>query len=147
MRRIARSAIVECSARQVYDLVEDIESYPEFLPWCVAAHVRERVPARTVATLEVGMPGIRQSFTTENTNAPGKSIDMRLLQGPFRRFEAHWKFTALGAAATRIEFAIAYEFADRILAKALEPLFDQIAGTMVDAFTRRAERLYAKPAR
>jgi len=147
VRRIARSAIVECSPRQVYDLVEDIESYPEFLPWCIAAHVRERTAGRTVATIEVGMPGIRQSFTTENANAPGKSIDMRLLEGPFRRFEARWKFSALGTVAARIEFAIAYEFADRILATALDPLFEHIAGTMVDAFTRRAERLYAKPAR
>jgi ribosome-associated toxin RatA of RatAB toxin-antitoxin module len=147
MRRIARSAIVECSARQMYDLVEDIESYPEFLPWCPAANVRERTAGRTVATLEVGMPGMRQSFTTENTNAPGKSIDMRLLQGPFRRFEAHWKFAALGVSATRVEFAIAYEFADRILARALDPLFSGIAGTMVDAFTRRAERLYGKRSR
>ena len=147
MRRIARSAIVECSARQMYDLVEDIESYPEFLPWCSAAHVRERTAGRTVATLEVGMPGMRQSFTTENANAPGKSIDMRLLQGPFRRFEAHWRFTALGAGAARVEFAIGYEFADRILARALDPLFEGIAGTMVDAFTRRAERLQGRRAR
>ena len=145
MRRITRSAVVECSARQMYDLVEDIESYPEFLPWCLAAHVRERAAGRTVATIEVGMPGIRQSFTTENANAPGKSIDMRLLEGPFRRFEAHWKFAALGSGA-KVEFAIAYEFADRILATALDPLFEHIAGTMVDAFTRRAERLYANPA-
>ena len=147
VRRIARSAIVECSPRQVYDLVEDIESYPEFLPWCMAAHVRERAAGRTVATIEVGMPGIRQSFTTENANAPGKSIDMRLLEGPFRRFEAHWRFAALGTAATSIEFAIAYEFADRILATALAPLFEHIAVTMVAAFTRRTESTYAKPAR
>lgn len=147
MRRISRSAIVERSARQLYDLVEDIESYPEFLPWCGAAHVRERSPGRTVATIEVGMPGIHQSFTTENTNAPGRSIDMRLLQGPFRRFEAHWRFTALGTGATKIEFAIAYEFANRVFAKALDPLFEWIASTMVDAFTRRAEALHGKAAR
>jgi ribosome-associated toxin RatA of RatAB toxin-antitoxin module len=88
-----------------------------------------------------------QAFTTENTNAPGESIDMRLLQGPFREFEAHWKFAALGTAGTKIEFAIAYEFADPIAAIALEPLFEHIAGTMVDAFTRRAGRLHARPAR
>ena len=146
MRRIARSAIVECTPRQVYDLVEDIESYPQFLPWCVATQVRERTPGRTVATIVVGTP-VPQAFTTENTNAPGESIDMRLLEGPFRQFEAHWKFAPLGESATRIEFAIAYEFADPIAAMALEPLFQHIAGTMVDAFTRRAERLYAKPAR
>ena len=147
MRRIARSAIVECSARQMYDLVEDIESYPEFLPWCSGAHVRERTAGRTVATLDVGIRPMRQSFTTENTNAPGKSIDMRLLHGPFRKFDAHWKFTALGPGGSRIEFTIAYEFADPILAVALDPMFEGIAGTMVDAFTRRAERLHGKRAR
>ena len=144
MRRIQRSAIVECDARLVYDLVEDIESYPEFLPWCSGAHVRERTAGRTVATLDVGVPPMRQSFTTENTNAPGKSIDMRLLHGPFRKFDAHWKFTALGPGASQIEFGIAYEFADLILAAALEPLFEGMAGTMVDAFTRRAERLHGR---
>ena len=146
MRRITRSAIVECSSRQVYDLVEDIESYPEFLPWCFAAHVSERGPGRTVATIEVGSPVMRQAFTTENTNAPGRSIDMRLLQGPFRSFEAHWGFAELGAEAAKIEFAIAYEFSDPILAAALDPLFEQMASTMVDAFTRRAERRHGNPA-
>jgi ribosome-associated toxin RatA of RatAB toxin-antitoxin module len=147
MRRIHRSAIVECSARQMYDLVEDIESYPEFLPWCSDAHVRERTAGRTVATIDVGIPGIRQSFTTENTNVPEKSIDMRLLQGPFRRFEAHWKFAALGTGASRVEFTMAYEFADRILSRALDPLFGGIARTMVDAFTRRAGRLHGRHSR
>ena len=147
MRRIARSAIVEFSAQQMYDLVEDIESYPQFLPWCAGAHVRERTAGRTVATLDVGMPGVAQSFTTENTNVPGKSIDMRLLHGPFRKFDAHWKFAPLGPGGAKIEFAIAYEFADLILAVALDPLFEGIAGTMVDAFTRRAERVYGKRAR
>ena len=147
MRRITRSAIVECSARQMYDLVEDIESYPEFLPWCSGAHVRERTAGRTVATLEVGTFPMRQSFTTENTNAPGKSIDMKLLHGPFRKFDAHWKFTALGPNGAKIEFSLAYEFADPILALSLQPMFDGIAGTMVDAFTRRAERLHGRRAR
>ena len=146
MRRIQRSAIVECSARQMYDLVEDIESYPEFLPWCSGAHVRERTAGRTVATLDVGLPPMRQSFTTENTNVHGKSIDMRLLHGPFRKFDAHWKFTALGHGA-RIEFTIVYQFADLFLAATLDPMFEGIAGTMVDAFTRRAGRLHGHRAR
>jgi len=147
LKRVTRSAIVECSAHRVYALVEDIESYPEFLPWCVAAHVRERLPGRTVATIDVGMGGIRQSFTTENANTPGQAIDMRLLEGPFRRFAAHWRFAALGTGVTRIEFAIAYEFTSRMIANVLDPLFEHIAGTMVDAFTRRAEALYGKTAR
>lgn len=138
MRRISRSSIVERSAAELYALVEDIESYPQFLPWCLDAHVRERAPGRTVATLTVGLQGLRQSFTTENANRPGEAIDMRLLEGPFRRFAAHWRFVPLGEGASKIEFSMAYEFSSRVIAKALDPLFERIADTMVDAFTRRA---------
>jgi len=138
MKRIERSAIVECAARSFYDLVEDIESYPEFLPWCVAAQVRERSAGRTVAALTLGLKGLRQSFTTENTNVPGRAIDMRLLEGPFRHFAASWRFTALQADAAKVEFSMAYEFSNRVVAAALGPLFGRIADGTVEAFTRRA---------
>ncbi len=147
MKRISRSAIVERSAAEMYALVEDIESYPQFLPWCLAAAVRERSPGRTVATITAGMRALRQSFTTENANRPGESIEMRLLEGPFRRFQAHWRFAPLGARAARIEFSIAYEFSSRMLARALDPLFESIANTMVDAFTRRAGTLHGEDPR
>lgn len=140
MKRIARSAIVERSAEALYALVEDIESYPSFLPRCLAAEVRERVPGRTVATLTFGFPGLRQSFTTENTNQPGRAIDMRLVEGPFRQFAAAWVFTPLGGEAAKIEFSLAYEFANPLLAKTLAPLFANLADSMVEAFRRRAER-------
>ncbi len=146
MKRISRSAIVERSAQQLYALVEDIERYPQFLPWCLAARVRERAPGRTVATLTVGVPGVAQSFTTENSNSPHRSIEMRLLEGPFRRFAAAWRFTPLGARAAKIEFALEYEFANDVAARALEPVFDRIADSMVEAFTRRAQRGHGKTA-
>ena len=114
MKQIARSAIIGRSAETLYALVEDIESYPEFLPWCAGARVRERTPQRTVATLSVGVKGVRHSFTTENANTPGRTIDMRLLAGPFKRFAGAWRFTPL------------------------EPLFKHIADSMVEAFARRA---------
>jgi ribosome-associated toxin RatA of RatAB toxin-antitoxin module len=138
MKRIARSAIVESSAQAFYALAEDIESYPAFLPWCAAAQVRERTPGRTVATLTLGVKGVRQPFTTENTNVPGRSIDMRLLEGPFKRFDAAWRFTPLGPNAAKVEFSLAYEFSNRIVAAALEPLFSKIADSTVEAFARRA---------
>ena len=141
MKRISRSAIVERSTAELYALVQDIEVYPEFLPWCLAAQVRERSPHRTVATLTVGMKGLRQSFTTENVDREGESIDMTLLEGPFKRFSAHWRFKALGRHAAKIEFSLGYEFANRVLARALDPLFEHIANTMVDTFTRRAALL------
>lgn len=142
MRRIARSAIVEHDAAQLYALVEHIEAYPEFLPWCREAHVHERTASHTRAMLEVGLKGVAQSFTTENSNRPGEAIEMRLVKGPFRRFSAVWRFTPLGPQASRIEFEMNYEFRSIALAHLLEPLFNHIADTMVDAFTRRAKAIY-----
>jgi ribosome-associated toxin RatA of RatAB toxin-antitoxin module len=142
MKRIARSAIVEHSASEFYALVERIEAYPEFLPWCRAARVSQRGAGRTVATLAVGLKGVRYEFTTENANLPQAAIEMKLLEGPFRHFAAHWRFHALGAQAARIEFAMEYEFANRVVAVALAPVFHAIADTMVDAFKRRADDVY-----
>jgi ribosome-associated toxin RatA of RatAB toxin-antitoxin module len=95
MKRLVRSAIVECSAEAFYALVEDIESYPSFLPWCAAAEVRERTPARTVATLTLAAKGLRRSFTTENSNQPGTRDRHAPVEGPFKHFAAHWRFTPL----------------------------------------------------
>jgi ribosome-associated toxin RatA of RatAB toxin-antitoxin module len=145
MKRVTRSAIVEHSADEMYRLVEDIESYPTFLPWCLAARVHERGAATTRATLTVGMPGLRQSFTTRNDNRPGQSIDLHLVEGPFKTFSAGWRFHPLSPQACRIEFTVRYEFSSRMLARLLEPLFDGIANSMVDAFTRRAGERYGKP--
>ncbi|HSU75737.1 MAG TPA: type II toxin-antitoxin system RatA family toxin [Burkholderiales bacterium] len=141
MKTIARSAIVEHAAAQMYALVDDVESYPRFLPWCLEARVQQS-GARKRATLTVGVSGIRQSFTTENENQPGRAIDMRLVEGPFRQFSAAWRFTPLGEHACQIEYSMRYQFASRTLARLLEPLFNQIADTMVDAFTRRAGELH-----
>jgi ribosome-associated toxin RatA of RatAB toxin-antitoxin module len=146
MKRVTRSAIVEHGAAQLYSLVEDIERYPEFLPWCLASRVHERTADSTRATLTVGMPGLRQSFTTRNVNRPGQSIEMQLVEGPFKLFAATWRFHPLSASACRIEFTLRYEFSSRTLARLLEPLFDQIASSMVDAFTRRADTLYGRAA-
>ena len=142
MKRIARSAIVEHEAAQLYALVEHIEAYPEFLPWCREAHVHERTAEHTHAMLEVGLKGVAQAFTTENRNHPGEAIEMRLVKGPFRRFSAAWRFTPLGPQAAKIEFEMNYEFRSIALQRLLEPLFNHIADTMVDAFTRRARAIY-----
>ncbi|HEU5177466.1 MAG TPA: type II toxin-antitoxin system RatA family toxin [Burkholderiales bacterium] len=141
MKNIARSAIVEHSAAEMYALVEDIEAYPDFLPWCSAAEVHERAPGRTRATLTVGVGGLRHAFTTLNQNRPGEAIDMHLVSGPFRKFEGRWRFVALAPDACRIEFSLEYEFASRVLGKVLSPLFDGMADSMVEAFVRRAAQV------
>lgn len=143
MKEITRSAIVEHSAAQMYALVDDIESYPLFLPWCQSVRV-ENVAGKKRATLVVGLHGIRQSFTTLNDNQPGSSMDMRLVDGPFKEFAAAWRFTPLAENACEIAFTMRYRFASRALGKLLEPLFDEIADTMVDVFTRRADELHPR---
>ncbi len=142
MKTITRSAIVPHSAQAMYALVEDIESYPRFLPWCAGAQVHERHPGETRATLTARLSGLSQSFTTRNENRPGEAIDMRLERGPFRVFSGAWRFRPLSAESCEIEFTLEYEMASRALARLLEPLFDRIANTMVDAFTRRAEEVH-----
>jgi ribosome-associated toxin RatA of RatAB toxin-antitoxin module len=144
MKRITRSAIVEHPAAALYALVEGIEAYPSFLPWCVDAKVHERTADTTRATLTVGVRGVRQAFTTLNRNTPGEAIDLQLVEGPFRSFAAAWRFRALSPEASRIEFTLEYEFASRALGRLLEPLFDRIADTMVDAFARRADQVRAQ---
>jgi ribosome-associated toxin RatA of RatAB toxin-antitoxin module len=141
MKRISRSAIVEHRAEEMYALVDDIESYPRFLPWCLAAHVSSRTAEQVQATLTIGMRGLRTSFTTQNQNRVGEAIDMRLVHGPFRRFAAGWRFKALSEEACSIEFTLEYELAGP-LSRMLAPLLDRIADTMVDVFTRRAAQTY-----
>ncbi len=142
MKRIARSAIVPHGAAQLYALVEDIESYPRFLPWCAGAEVRSRAPGATLATLTVGMHGVKQSFTTQNENRAPEAIDLKLVEGPFRHFAAAWRFQPLGERACKVEFSMEFEFASHALAALLQPLFERIADSMVDAFTRRADEVY-----
>ena len=143
MKRIARSAIVEHKAEEMFALVDDIEAYPRFLPWCAGATVHERTAQGTRATLTVGMRGLRLSFTTQNENRPGESIDMRLVQGPFRRFAAAWRFKPLSAQACSVELSLEYELSGA-LARVFARMFDGIADTMVDAFTRRADEVYGR---
>jgi ribosome-associated toxin RatA of RatAB toxin-antitoxin module len=143
MKEIRRSALVEHSAAEMYRLVDDVESYPQFLPWCRAVRV-ETIGGRRHATLTVGLGGMRQSFTTVNENRPDEAIDLRLVEGPFKRFQASWRFTPLSQSACEIVYTMHYEFASRVIGKLLEPLFDQIADTMVEAFTRRANELHPR---
>lgn len=143
MKEISRSAIVEHSAAEMYALVDDIPEYPRFLPWCLEARVDDPGPPKR-ATLTAGVKGIRQSFTTLNRNQPARSIEMSLVEGPFRHFSASWQFTPLTEQACQIHFSMRYEFSSGPLGRLLGPLFNQIADTMVDAFTRRANELHPR---
>jgi ribosome-associated toxin RatA of RatAB toxin-antitoxin module len=142
MTIVDRSMLIGYSAQQMYALVEDVESYPQFLPWCERAEVPLRQPGRTVATLHINFHGLRQHFTTDNANQPHTRIDMKLVSGTFRSLDGHWQFTALGDKACKVEFSLRYQFASRLLERTAGPVFHRIADGFVDAFARRAEEKF-----
>ena len=142
---VERQAIVPYSAARMYALVEDIESYPLFLPWCSRTEVVVRTPDRAVATIHVDFRGVRQAFTTENRMRPDERIEMAFVRGPFKDLAGEWRFRALSAAGCRVELALAYQLASPLLGRVTGPVFDHIANTFVDAFVRRADALHESP--
>ena len=139
---VDRSALVAHSAQKMYALVADVESYPQFLPWCDRAVVSAKEPSRTVATLHINFHGLKKEFTTENVNQPGVRIDMTLVSGPFRSLEGNWVFVPLSERACKVEFRLRYEFASALVEKAAGSAFQDITDTFVDAFVRRADEKF-----
>lgn len=142
MAAVHKSVIVGYSAEQMFALVDRVEDYPRFLPWCGGVEVREREPNRLVATIGIHYHGIKQTFTTENTNIRPVSMQMRLLEGPFRHLQGAWVFKPLREDACKVEFDLQYEFSSRILEKIIGPVFSMIANSFVDSFCKRAETVY-----
>lgn len=126
----------------MFGLVDDIERYPEFLPWCSGTVVTLRDTAMTCATISISYRGIRQSFSTENRKQFPQRMTMQLVEGPFKILDGEWRFTPLDDQACKIDFQLHYEFSSTLLEKLVGPVFGYIAGTMVDAFLKRAEQLH-----
>jgi ribosome-associated toxin RatA of RatAB toxin-antitoxin module len=126
----------------MFALVDRVEDYPAFLPWCGGVEVQERAADKLVAAIQINYHGVKQSFTTENSNTPPTRMQMRLVEGPFRHLDGTWQFTALRADACKIEFELHYEFSSKILEKLIGPVFSKIADSFVDSFCKRAEVVY-----
>lgn len=144
MALVEKSVLVEHSAAQMYGLVEDVPAYPEFLPWCGGAEILKKDGNVTQAAVIIDFRGIKQRFSTENKASPPHLIEMTLLDGPFRQLDGSWRFKALGADACKIEFRLRYEFSSKLLERIFGPVFNLIAGSLVDAFVKRARQLYQK---
>lgn len=142
MSRVEKSALVPYSAANMFALVDDVERYPAFLPWCGGAEVLERDAVKTVATIHIHYLGIRQSFTTENTKVDNLEMKIKLLDGPFEHLDGVWRFQALETSACKIIFILDYGFANTLLEAAIGPVFGVIANTMIDRFVARADTLY-----
>ena len=130
----------------MYALVERVEDYPAFLPWCGGAEVVRESDERVVATILIDFHGLKQRFTTTNLQRPHEAISMRLRDGPFSKLEGEWRFHALRPGACKVEFSLEYAFAGGLLGRALAPVFDSIARSFIDAFVRRADEVYARSA-
>jgi len=140
--RIQRSALLPYPAQALYDLVNDVASYPQFLPWCSASEILEASEAHMLASLEVAKGGIGQRFVTRNVLLPGQRIEMNLQEGPFTSLNGIWEFKALGDKACKISLDLTFDYAGPLVRATLGPLFNQAANTMVDAFCQRAKQLY-----
>jgi len=141
---VERSAIVPYLPAQMFALVNDVARYPEFLPWCVGAHSEPVAAGEVLATVKVHKGLLRTAFTTHNTLRNGAQILMRLYQGPFRDLTGEWRFEAIGERGSRVYFRVEFEFKNRLLAAALNPLFEAICSAMVDAFALRAQTMYRR---
>lgn len=141
---INRNALVPYSAAEMYALVDDIRSYPLFLPWCRSAQEWSRSEDEVKASVELHRGGIHKTFTTCNRLQKDKMIEMRLVEGPFHHLEGFWRFESLNHGACRVSLDLEYEFSSHLLRLAIGPVFSQITNTLVDAFCERAAELYGK---
>lgn len=144
MTVVNKSALVPYTAAEMYDLVNDIESYPEFLPWCKTSTVLQRSDDEVRASLELARGGIQKTFTTHNRLQRNKMIEMRLVDGPFRQLEGFWRFQELNAENSKVMLDMEFEFSSKLLSMTVGPVFSQITNSLVDAFTHRAIQVYGK---
>lgn len=141
MAQVNKSVLVEHSADAMFALVDQVEDYPVFLPWCGGTEVKWRDEQMTVATIHIDYMGVKQSFTTENCKHAPTEMNLSLQDGPFSHLRGHWRFFALGETACKIEFALDYTFSSRVLETLLNPVFSHITNTFVDAFVSRADKV------
>jgi ribosome-associated toxin RatA of RatAB toxin-antitoxin module len=144
MREVTRSALVPYSAEQMFALVEDIERYPEFVPWISAATKLDSTPDQVTGRLEMQRSGMRETFTTRNFLKRPTEMLMTLVDGPFKTFEGRWTFTPLGDKGVKVGLTIRFEFANAMLGMLLSRAFEKNCGEMIDAFVARARAVYGK---
>lgn len=142
MALVEKTVLVSHSAEQMFNLVDRVEEYPLFLPWCGGASVTEQEGETVHATVHIDYHHIKQHFTTENRRTPPHQIDMKLKDGPFQKLDGSWRFIPLSESACKIEFRLHYEFSSKLLETLVGPVFHYIANSFVDAFIHRAEKIY-----
>jgi len=140
--RVEKSALVMFSDQRMFDLVSDVGSYKNFLPWCADSEVISQEGNELCGRIDVERLGIRQSFTTCNhCDAPSR-MTLRLKDGPFSKLDGEWRFEALNDSACKVILVLEFEFAGKLISAAFGKVFEQIANTMVESFVARAKEVY-----
>ena len=145
MSHIKRSALVHYSPAEMYALVNDVASYPEFLPWCRSASVLGQSDSEMIASIEIARGALNKTFTTKNSLRPNRKIEIALVDGPFKTLHGGWTFHKLKRDdACKIELDLKFKFDSGLISLAAKPVFTQIANSLVDAFTKRAVEVYGE---
>ncbi|MCB1646736.1 MAG: type II toxin-antitoxin system RatA family toxin [Pseudomonadales bacterium] len=142
MKRVKRSALVPYSNEQMFDIINDVRAYPQFLPWCAGSRVLSETEDELVATLEIARSGMSQRFTTRNQLFRPESMTLELVDGPFTALSGEWHLLALGNDGCKVSMQLRFEFSSRIMNMTFGSVFNVAADQMVDAFCRRAEKVY-----
>lgn len=142
MHTVKRSVLLPYSCKQMFNLVAEVEKYPEFMPWCGGASVSQRDEKGMEASVTISIAGIRQTFTTRNEHDSPNRIILRLVKGPFSTLTGDWQFIPLGEDGCKIVFTMDYEFSSRALEMVVGPIFNRVANSFIDSFTRRAQEVY-----
>jgi ribosome-associated toxin RatA of RatAB toxin-antitoxin module len=141
MPTVLKSVLVQRPAAAMFALVDAVEHYPEFLPWCSGTQVLSRTPEITRARIDIDYHGLASHVSTLNRKEAPERMDLEFVEGPFETFRGHWRFVPLGDAGSRVEFALDYAFANAALDTLLGPVFGHIIETLVERFVARAEAL------
>lgn len=145
MPLISRQSLVMYSPAEMYDLVNDINAYPDFLPWCRSAQVITETGDIIEARVEIAKGSLNKSFATRNLLQKNKMIEMQLLEGPFKHLEGFWRFKPLkDPSACKVTLDLEFEFNNKLVALAVGPVFSKIANTLVDSFCKRAIEVYGE---
>lgn len=146
MPKVVRSLLVPFSSTQMYELINNVAAYPEFLPWCKSAVIHSSAATALHATLCIGKGLLSQSISTKNTMIPNEQIAMEYQAGPFKNCTGGWQFISVAPDKCQVEFTMQYEFTNMFHAMTLEPVFTPLANTLIDAFYKRAQELYGNQA-
>lgn len=142
MAHIRRHALVPYSPAQMFALVDEINTYPQFLPWCRSAQEFSRDEDHVKASIEIAKGAVNKSFTTMNRMQSNKIIEMSLVDGPFKHLHGFWRFDELKPGACKVSLDLDFEFSNKLVSLAVGPVFNQVANTLVDSFVQRARAVY-----